>query len=311
MLITKEKPALNLYDRDAIKWENDGKKYCLYIQHDDAAESPRFDRDNAAIITCWHHKYMLGDEINYKEPSEFWKDLVRESVSDDEIYAMAEAGKLADIRIAKNEKAPELLDVYETHHYICHQNEKNVKEECIVCKGIDRNEVVRYLLETLTVQQCVTLMKPHAEWLPLWLYDHSGITLSCGERCYPYNDQLDSGWIGWVVCLKKTVAQLYGEIDDEKWRQIATEIMKEEVNVYDQYLRGEIYGFRLYEEDTRNGESLEWNEIDSCWGFYGEDIFENGMCCHVGFGLEKAIQANEYATGKLKVYPLNYRICFE
>ena len=43
-------------------------------------------------------------------------------------------------------------------------------------------------------------------------------------------------------------------------REKAENLLRTEVETYDQYLRGECYGFQLYED----GE-----EIDSCWGFLG------------------------------------------
>ena len=34
LALKKAKPAsLNLYDDDTVKWENEGKCYCLHIQH--------------------------------------------------------------------------------------------------------------------------------------------------------------------------------------------------------------------------------------------------------------------------------------
>ena len=44
-------------------------------------------------------------------------------------------------------------------------------------------------------------------------------------------------------------------------REKAENRLHSEVETYDQYLRGECYGFQLYED----GE-----EIDSCWGFLGD-----------------------------------------
>ena len=57
-----------------------------------------------------------------------------------------------------------------------------------------------------------------------------------------------------------------------------------------QYLDGEVYGFIVerkplnWREDTdylytqlTTDEDKEWEEVDSCWGFYGSDPMENGM----------------------------------
>lgn len=40
------------------------------------------------------------------------------------------------------------------------------------------------------------------------------------------------------------------------------EILRGEVEIYDQYLRGEVYGFIVEDDDGEH--------IDSCWGFYGD-----------------------------------------
>ena len=48
-----------------------------------------------------------------------------------------------------------------------------------------------------------------------------------------------------------------------------TKALIQEIETYDQYLEGDIWGYIVFDED---GE-----EIDSCWGFYGDDIDKNGI----------------------------------
>ena len=52
--------------------------------------------------------------------------------------------------------------------------------------------------------------------------------------------------------------------------------MEDEVHTYDMYLTGEVYG--LIVEELVDEEDDEWNETDSCWGFYndswGDKLFE-------------------------------------
>ncbi|MHB9130367.1 MAG: hypothetical protein ACYDBB_04650 [Armatimonadota bacterium] len=57
-------------------------------------------------------------------------------------------------------------------------------------------------------------------------------------------------------------------------RSLAEEALRAEVAVYDQYLRGEVYGFVL--TDCATGKVT-----DSCWGFYGENPWQNGMADHL------------------------------
>lgn len=84
--------------------------------------------------------------------------------------------------------------------------------------------------------------------LPLYLYDHSGITMSTKPFPCPW----DSGQVGFIYISKDL-------IPDEK---TAHERMIADVDLYDQYLKGEVKGFIIYEND---------NTLDSCWGFYDLD----------------------------------------
>jgi len=54
--------------------------------------------------------------------------------------------------------------------------------------------------------------------------------------------------------------------------------MQCQVATYDQYIRGDVYGFTIEECETcETCGHEEWTEVDSCWGFYGSDPTENGM----------------------------------
>ena len=110
-------------------------------------------------------------------------------------------------------------------------------------------------------------IKP-AVLLPLYLYDHSGITMnttgfSCGW---------DSGQVGWIFVTKEQVRKEYGvkritkDIVDK-----VTKVLEGEVKTYDQYLTGDVYGYRISQIDVCDKGCEHKDEIDSCWGFYGEE----------------------------------------
>jgi len=80
---------------------------------------------------------------------------------------------------------------------------------------------------------------------PLYLYDHSGLTISMK----PFSCQWDSGQIGWIYIEKSD------ECQTEKQAIIFCE---SEVKEYDAFLRGEVYGYDI----PSIGES--------CWGFIGD-----------------------------------------
>jgi len=84
--------------------------------------------------------------------------------------------------------------------------------------------------------------------LPLYLYDHSGLTISTCPFDFPW----DSGRIGFIYVPK---ACLFGVSEEE-----AIERMQAEVDEYDLYLRGESYFFTI---------ELDGEVIDSCGGYLG------------------------------------------
>ena len=113
---------------------------------------------------------------------------------------------------------------------------------------------------------------------PLFIYDHSGITVSLT----PFGCRWDSGQVGVCYISKDKIKKEYGDSSDESINK-ALKYLKGEIEIYDQYVRGEVYHF-LYEEyviDCEHCKSGHWEAIDSCGGFYGYDIKKNGMLEHL------------------------------
>ena len=102
--------------------------------------------------------------------------------------------------------------------------------------------------------------------LPLYLYDHSGITINTtGFSC-----QWDSGQVGFIYISKEKARKEYSVKRISKLLKKRIEgYLVSEVKIYDQFICGDIWGYQFI--DT-NGD-----EIDSCWGFYGDDPETNGM----------------------------------
>jgi hypothetical protein len=110
--------------------------------------------------------------------------------------------------------------------------------------------------------------------LPLYLYDHSGITMNTGGFSCPW----DSGQVGYIFVTKEQIRKEYDwKLITAARRSKILEYLKGEVTVYDQYLTGDVYGYQLYRLDLAPDMELEddddpadyGEEIDSCWGFYG------------------------------------------
>lgn len=99
--------------------------------------------------------------------------------------------------------------------------------------------------------------------LPLYLYDHSGITMSVE----PFSCPWDSGQVGWIYA---TPEKIQDEWNGDKTK--AENYLRGEVKTYDQYLTDEVYGYII---ETRETDEDEWEEHDSCWGYFGHQYCED------------------------------------
>jgi len=104
--------------------------------------------------------------------------------------------------------------------------------------------------------------------LPLYMYDHSGITMSTT----PFSCSWDSGRVGTIVVSREEIRKEWNikRITAKRQAQME-EILKGEVKTYDQYLTGDVYGYEIVENMVADdGEEYEEHR-DSSWGHYGLD----------------------------------------
>ena len=123
---------------------------------------------------------------------------------------------------------------------------------------------------------------PNVVVKPIYMYEHTGITI----RLTPFGDLWDSSICGYIFAYKNEVIREIGNATEENWKERAENAMDHEIKVYDQFIRGDVYGFCVYQRDIIECKSTisgniwtteEWEQIDSCWGFYGHDFEENGL----------------------------------
>lgn len=98
--------------------------------------------------------------------------------------------------------------------------------------------------------------------LPLYLYDHSGLSMSTGA----YGCAWDSGQVGWAY-ISRDRAEVMGVLSYSQER--LQEIIRAEVKEYDQYLQGQVYGYLIEQAGCI---------VDACYGFYDEqDCLAEGL----------------------------------
>jgi hypothetical protein len=91
---------------------------------------------------------------------------------------------------------------------------------------------------------------------PLYAYIHSGVALSVDNHNFPYA-RWDVSMCGWVLIKKEAGSYT---------RKKALEAAKGLTESWNQYLSGEVYGYKITDIETEE-------EIDSCWGFYGGEEY--------------------------------------
>ena len=255
------------YESPFTMKDTEYNEYILEVMQDDIAENPRY-WDNVCTMVCFHRRYRLGDTHNYDDSDEFFNDILHN------VCGM----KYEDF---------EELSTKEKYELACESDKIYIKE--------------------------------------LNLYDHSGLTISTSSG-YPYNDRWDAGCVGWIYVSKEkameewggipekdengefikilhehpngnvTYSIKYSPITEENWKEVAEYRMNNEVEIYDQYLRGDVYGFKLIKTVTVQekcphcGEVIreyeDKEEVDSCCGFYGDCLEENGILDNIGTDLQ-------------------------
>lgn len=228
------------YVRDTIKH----KGLTIKIIADTDVTSPRKDFDNFGTMVCWHRRYELGD-TSYTgasrdpEPSE-WREQLAGEYRDN----------LGDYLGNK------LFTAMVTTSYSSDPEELKVHNAQMKAYYKRRAEIVDRILDK------------HCILLPLRLLDHSGISMSVGSGAHPCDPGgWDSGQVGWIYCTKKKAVEEFGKkACTKKVIEQAEALLKAEVETYDQFLTGDVWGYVIEDE--------EGEQLDSCWGMYGADYCE-------------------------------------
>lgn len=147
-----------------------------------------------------------------------------------------------------------------------HEYPEPVAAVADIC-GIDADEL--YDADDRAANVMVdALNKAPLYWLPLYLYDHSGITMNTTGFSCPW----DSGQVGIIYITKEQVDKEWCIGDTETQAEYDERIfnyMRSEVKEYDHYLTGQVYGFVISHIDE-DEEPTDEIEDGSCWGFTGD-----------------------------------------
>jgi len=233
------------------------KNYTLKIVHDDDAQSPR-EWDNLGKMMCWHRRYNFGDKNDFSNQHDFLVNLVYDNIPTKDIISFVKNGKASDLKLIYDNSAREWdLQAY-NDYFKKWYTEYSTEAPLDIKDGV----LADAILENMSTKNLITMIEEIAVIRPLHLYDHSIQSISMQSfigRAHHAN--WDSGQVGWVYATHEDIKKEYGDISPASIDK-ALKLLNSEVETYDHYIKGEVYGFQLYD---KKGE-----QIDSCWGFIGD-----------------------------------------
>jgi hypothetical protein len=116
----------------------------------------------------------------------------------------------------------------------------------------------------------------------LYLYDHSGITISSSSFSCPW----DSGQVGVAYATRDEILKWYKRKKLNKLLiEEARNTMQSMLETYDYYLTGSVYWYSVVDS--------EGEDIDSCGGFYGHDHEKSGLLEHAKAEIDAYIKNNK------------------
>lgn len=214
--------------------------YFATVEQEDYAENPRDDSYSVGTLYTWHRNYRLGgkDDFNHQN-----------RIDDLNVWCFDTFQGLANLKE---------LDSYHTY------------EDSIYFE----DEELTHEQETFFNQKVNAWIKNNVCILPVFMYDHSGITISTG----PFSCPWDSGQVGFIYVTKQnyeTKTQKPFNFED------AENILKGEIETLNQYLTGDVWRYTIYStEDEEFANEImtheddlpdDRNHEDSCGGFFGYD----------------------------------------
>lgn len=119
--------------------------------------------------------------------------------------------------------------------------------------------------------------------LPIYMDSHGGGTINTTGFSCPW----DSRQVGWIFATTEDICKIYGcKRVYPVIRRKVKQLLINEIKTYDQYIRGEVYGYELFDKTG--------NKIDSCWGFYGFDYVKEEVSSFIDWHIRQ-VEEEQFA----------------
>ena len=251
--------------------DSDGTIYRIEKKSDPDPDDPSKWESNLGTIACWHTRYTLGNE-NPKDDPQNWlamkfKDFMAKDRNARSMYEYLRANQHGThVSMRDNANGGQTWTLF----YGSMIDDPNDVFTVTVADPADIASIPQEFFdacceEMSTKERIAVLNRSGWLFLPLFLMDHSGLSMSTED----FNDRWDSGQVGWIYTEKSRAEKLWcADWDIDRARQE----LKDQVMEYDKFLRGEYYGiivsrFEPWDhDDPEKADEAEFVEEDSCWG---------------------------------------------
>ena len=161
----------------------------------------------------------------------------------------------------------------EYHLGDCNSNKETEEQLAEICRKYGKSDEE---IDEMTFAEEVQFIldQDNVCGLPLWLYDHSGISISTERIC-----QWDSSLVGLIFVEKDFFIEHTCITNEENWKKEAKGMLEDKIEVYNHFLQGNVYAWTLYEPTVVIRQSMDGKElsreideegevVDSMVGFY-------------------------------------------
>lgn len=109
-------------------------------------------------------------------------------------------------------------------------------------------------------------------YVRIYAYEHGGIALHAASG--PIKCGWDEYLFGVMAVHKDKAAKEYGDMTNVENYEKAMKCLEAEVEVWDMYYQGQVFGYEVLDEDEC--------VVDSCWDYYGYEGADEAMAQGIG-----------------------------
>lgn len=236
--------------------------------------SPREDVDGLlGVMFCDHRDYRLGDKDAPDPRNQKIECKVCEGSGEGKLYEVVDNRAYGRVRETGAFESLQTAEAYIERNEPDDASWVAELQDCPVCEGSGEVEVG--LVEYLVREHGARVI------LPLFLYDHSGITMSTGGRLDTGADNFDrrgrftGDGAGWDT---SSVGVIFDTTESRErcgWEERTDEEIEadldSEVAVYATYLEGGVYGYSVL--DNNGDLDGKGKVIESCGGMIDSEIW--------------------------------------